>query len=78
MAADYERQTLSFEEAEAIARRDSKRILQVDRGAISYVHYDPSFFNYYRKVSIEFDDRGRGRMSWPFIAVAASQIFVDR
>src|SRR5262249_27235938 len=61
---------LSFEEAEAIARRDAKRILQLDRSAVCYVQYDPLFFNDYRKVSIEFDEAGRGRMTFTILPLA--------
>ena len=70
MSADDEFPTLSFEEAEAMARRDAKRILQLDRAAIRYVAYDPWFFHDYRKVSIVFDEMGRGLESFVMLPLA--------
>jgi hypothetical protein len=70
MTTDDHRPTLSFAEAEAMARRDGNRILQLDRDAVRYVEYDATFFHDYRKVSIEFDESGRGRMSFVMLPLA--------
>jgi hypothetical protein len=70
MTSEDDGPTFSFADAEATARRDGKRILQLDRQAVRYVEYDPTFFHDYRKVSIEFDESGRGRMSFVMLPLA--------
>jgi hypothetical protein len=44
MSDEDEIATYSFEEAEALARRDAKRILRLDQQAVCYVMYEPSLF----------------------------------
>ena len=70
MTHDDNGPTFSFEEAEAMARRNGKRILQVDPRAVRYVEYDSSFLQDYRKVSIEFDETGRGRVTFVMLPLA--------
>jgi hypothetical protein len=65
--------TFSFEEAEAMARREGKRILQLDHRAVRYVEYDPWFLHDYRKVSIEFDGMGRGRVTFIMLPLAETE-----
>jgi hypothetical protein len=56
-----------------MARPDGARILQLDRAAVRYVQYDPSFFHDYRKVSIDFDEMGRGRMTFVVLPLDGRQ-----
>jgi hypothetical protein len=69
MTTEESSPTFSLEEASALARQ-AKRILRLDWQVVTYVEYDPSFFHDYRKVSIEFDESGRGRMSFIMLPLA--------
>jgi hypothetical protein len=69
MTTEESSPTFSLEEADALARQ-AKRILRLDWQVVTYVEYDPSFFHDYRKVSIEFDETGRGRLSFIMLPLA--------
>src|SRR5262249_28953206 len=64
---------MAFEEAEAVAKQEAKRILQLDRQAVRYVKYDPEFFHDYCRVDIVFDDSGRGPVIFTMLPLSERQ-----
>jgi len=62
MSGERNPPTLSYEEAEALAKTEAKRILQLDSQAIRYVQFNPHSFPDYCRVDIVFDATGRKPM----------------
>ena len=73
MAEKHNPLTMAFEEAEAAARKEAKRILQLDRQAVRYVKYDPEFSHDYCRVDIVFDDSGRGPLTFTMLPLSERQ-----
>jgi hypothetical protein len=71
MSEGHDSRTLTFDEAEALAK--AKRILQLDRHAIRYVKYDPHFFHDYCRVDVVFDGAGRGTMVFTLLPLSERQ-----
>lgn len=63
MSSELSRRTLSYVEAETLAKTEAKRILQLDSQAICYVKFNPDSFPDYCRVDIVFDSTGRGLLS---------------
>ena len=61
--------TLTFQQAESLARAEAKRILQLDREAVRYVKYDPKFFHDYCRVDIVFDGEGNGPIAFSMLPI---------
>jgi len=73
MSEEHNPLTMAFEEAEAAAKKEAKRILQLDRQAVRYVKYDPKFFHDYCRIDIVFDDSGRGPITFTMLPLSERQ-----
>jgi hypothetical protein len=72
MSEEHNPLTLSFEEAEAAAKKEAKRILQLDRQAVRYVKYEELFRDYCR-IDIVFDGSGRGPKTFTMLPLSERQ-----
>ena len=73
MSDEQTPRTLSYEEAEALAKAEAKRILQMDSQAIRYVKFDAHSYPDYCRVDIVFDPTGRGSMMSTLLPLSERQ-----